>query len=102
VHHVRGDVGMMAWNSCAGGLPWGQPLDQRRDNAYSLCLDTPVDDEHEMAGNPVVRMRVRSSASFGHVSVKLCDMAPDGTSTLVTRGMLDLAHRGVWPSDGQG
>ncbi len=101
-HHVRGDVGLMAWNSCAGSLPWGQPLDQRRDNADSLCLDAPVDDEHEMAGNPVARMRVRSSAPCGHVSVKLCDVASDGTSTLVTRGMLDLAHRGVWPSDGQG
>ena len=55
-----------------------------------------------MAGNPMARMRVRASAPSGHVSVKLCDVAPDGTSTLVTRGMLDLAHRGVWPSDGQG
>ena len=42
---------------------------------------------------------MRSSAPVGHVSVKLCDVAPDGTSTLITRGMLDLAQRGVWPSD---
>ena len=26
---VEGDVGVAAWNSCGGALPWGQPLDQR-------------------------------------------------------------------------
>jgi hypothetical protein len=44
-------------------------------------------------------LQARSSAPLGHISVKLCDVAPDGTSTLITRGMLDLAQRGVWPSD---
>ena len=28
--------------------------------------------------------------------------APDGTSTLITRGFLDLAQRGVWPIDAFG
>jgi hypothetical protein len=28
------------------------------------------------------------------VSAKLCDVAPDGTSALVTRGILNLTHRG--------
>jgi hypothetical protein len=52
-----------------------------------------------LLGSPVARLRVRPSAEVGHVSVKLCDVAPDGVSTLVTRGMLDLAHRGCWPQD---
>ncbi|CAN5787199.1 hypothetical protein BH24ACT5_BH24ACT5_06120 [soil metagenome] len=38
---VRGDVGIAAWNSCAGALPWGQPLDQRADNAASLTYEVP-------------------------------------------------------------
>lgn len=98
---VEGDVGMYAWNSCAGGLPWGQPLDQRLDNARSLTYDwTPA--AAMLIGNPTVSMRARSSADVGHVSVKLCDVAPDGTSALVTRGMLDLTHRGCWPADGAG
>ena len=96
---VQGDVGMYAWNSCAGGLPWGQPLDQRIDNARSLTYDWHHAAETDAAGSGTVTMRVRSSADVGHVSVKLCDVAPDGTSTLITRGMLDLTHVGCWPAD---
>ncbi|MGB8858193.1 MAG: CocE/NonD family hydrolase [Ilumatobacteraceae bacterium] len=96
---VRGDVGVTAWNSCAGGLPWGQPIDQRPDNARSITYDWMHTDEQMMFGNSEVTLQVRSSAPVGHVSVKLCDVAPDGTSTLITRGMLDLAQRGVWPTD---
>ena len=36
VLEVRGDVGWTAWISCAGQLPWGQPDDQRPDEAFSL------------------------------------------------------------------
>ena len=50
-------------------------------------------------GNCEVTLQARSSAPVGHISVKLCDISPDGSSTLITRGMLDLAQRGVWPSD---
>jgi hypothetical protein len=32
----------------------------------------------------------------------LCDVAADGTSALVTRGMLDLTHVGCWPADAHG
>ena len=96
---VPGDVGIMAWNSCAGGLPWGQPLDQRPDNARSITYDWMHKDEMVLLGNCELTLQARSSASVGHISIKLCDVAPDGTSTLITRGMLDLAQRGVWPSD---
>ncbi len=94
-----GDVGTMAWNSCAGSLPWGQPLEQSADNARSIVYDWPQLTEMMILGNSEVAMHVRSSAPLGHVSVKLCDIAPDGTSTLITRGMLDLNQRGLWPSD---
>jgi predicted acyl esterase len=99
---AEGDVGMYAWNSCAGGLPWGQPLDQRLDNARSLTYDWVHEAETMLLGNATVALKVRSSADVGHVSVKLCDVAPDGRSTLITRGMLDLTHRGCWPADGTG
>ncbi len=99
---AAGDVGMAAWNSCGGGLPWGQPLDQRTDNARSLTYDWSHDQVREVLGNPTVTLRVASSAAVGHLSVKLCDVAPDGTSTLITRAMLDLTHLGCWPSDAFG
>jgi len=99
---AQGDVGSMAWNSCAGGLPWGQPLDQRIDNARSITYDWAHTHESMLLGNSTVSLQVRSSAPVGHVSVKLCDVAPDGTSTLITRGMLDLAQRGLWPTDAFG
>lgn len=55
-----------------------------------------------MLGNAVVAFRVASDRPYGHVSAKLCDVAPDGTSTLISRGMLDLRHRGCWPADERG
>lgn len=102
VLHAQGDVGVTAWNSCAGGLPWGQPGDQRIDNARSITFDWPLTVEQMVLGTAEVALQVRSSAPVGHVSAKLCDVAPDGTSTLITRTMLDLAQRGVWPSDPYG
>ncbi len=99
---IVADVGFAAWNSCGGGLPWGQPLDQRTDNARSLAYDWPVADGEELVGTPRVSMRVRVDQAYGHVSVKLCDVAPDGSSALITRGMLDLRHRGCWPADPAG
>ena len=99
---VRGDTGMYAWNSCAGGLPWGQPLDQRLDNDCSITHDWRDGAQQVLMGHADVRLRVRSSATVGHVSVKLCDVAPDGTSTLITRGMLDLQQVGCWPADAYG
>jgi uncharacterized protein len=99
---AHGDVGIAAWNSCGGGLPWGQPLDQRSDNARSLTYDWDHDDAAEMIGNPVVSLRLSSSARVGHVAAKLCDVAPDGTSTLITRTFLDLTQRGCFPSDSFG
>ncbi len=96
---VGGDVGVAAWNSCGGGLPWGQPLDQRDDNARSIVCDWPIDTNAELIGNAGVALRVRSDQVYGHVSVKLCDVFPDGTSALITRGMLDLTHLGCWPAD---
>ena len=99
---VEGDVGVAAWISCAGALPWGQPSDQRVDDVRSLTYDWPIGGggvaPGEVLGNPRVALRVRSSAPVAHVAVKLCDVFPDGTSALITRGMLNLTHRGSWPA----
>jgi uncharacterized protein len=91
---VRGDVGHTAWISCAGVMPWGQPDDQRPDELHSLTYTwEPLDRQLEILGHARLRVRVTSSAPVSFLSAKLCDVFPDGTSSLVTRGMLNLAHR---------
>jgi predicted acyl esterase len=87
------DLGLAAWNSCAGALPWGQPTDQRGDDARALCVDHPVERSTVVVGHPVARLRVRADASRSTVAVRLCAVAPDGTSLLVSRGLLNLSYR---------
>jgi hypothetical protein len=40
-----------------------------------------------------VSLRLASSEPVATVSVKLCDVWPDGTSSLLSRGLLNLCHR---------
>jgi predicted acyl esterase len=94
-HRVRGDTGTAAWNSCAGALPWGQPTDQRFDDAASLTWEWPVVDPDgmELLGHAAVALRMAVSTPVASVSAKLCDVAPSGDSTLITRALLNLTHR---------
>ncbi len=93
--HVRGDVGTGAWISCAGKLPWGLPIDQRHDDALSLCYDwDPLPEELEILGHPCLRLTLTPPAPVSYLSARLCDVFPDGTSALVTRAVLNLTHRG--------
>jgi predicted acyl esterase len=91
---IRGDTGTSAWISCAGRLPWGQPTDQREDDARSLVYEWgPLETELEILGYPSLELAIVSSVPVAFLSAKLCDVFPDGTSALVTRGLLNLAHR---------
>jgi hypothetical protein len=91
---IRGDVGWTAWISCAGALPWGQSDDQRPDEVHSLTYTwEPLADELEILGHARLRVRVTSSTPVAYLSAKLCDVFPDGTSSLVTRGLLNLTTR---------
>jgi uncharacterized protein len=90
---IQGDIGTSAWISCAGRLPWGQASDQREDDARSLAYEWPLEDELEILGHPVLSATIASSLRVAHVSARLCDVFPDGTSALVSRGVLNLTHR---------
>ncbi len=91
---IVGDIGASAWISCAGRLPWGQPTDQREDDARSLTYEWgPYEQDFEILGHARLAATLRSSVPVAYLSAKLCDVFPDGTSALVTRGLLNLAHR---------
>jgi predicted acyl esterase len=89
---VEPDVGTAAWIDCAGHLPWGLSCDQREDDTRSLVWEWDGE-QQVILGQPRVRLRVSADAPAASLSVKLCDVFPDGTSALVTRGTLDLAYR---------
>ncbi len=91
---VQGDVGATAWISCAGALPWGQSADQRPDEARSLTYTWDVlDHDLELFGHPRLRIRLTCDQPTAYLSAKITDVFPDGTSSLVVRGMANLAHR---------
>ncbi len=91
-HVVRADIGVDAWIDCAGHLPWGQSGDQRFDDAASLTWRWDAESRIVM-GHPRVRLQVSADQPAAFVSVKLCDVFPDGTSALVSRGTLNLGCR---------
>ncbi len=91
-HTPVAGTGTAAWNSCAGNLPYGQPTDQRYDDAASLTWQWPAGGV-ELLGHPRLALRLRCDQPVATASAKLCDVAPDGTSVLVTRALLNLAHR---------
>lgn len=75
------------------GNPADLPPDQREEDGRSVCFDTaPLQAPTAILGMPAVRLRVRCSGP-ANLIVRLCDVAPDGSSTLVTRGALDLRRR---------
>lgn len=76
------------------GNPTDLPPDQRAEDGRSRCVDLEVDHTGlAFLGSPQARLRVRSSGRRGHIIVRLCDIAPDGSSTLITRGVLNLMKR---------
>ena len=93
-HRLRPDTGTAAWNSCAGTLPYGQPTDQRFADAASLTWDVVVTEPTELLGHASLALRVAADRPVASVSARLCDVAPDGTSTLITRGFVNLTHAG--------
>ncbi len=70
------------------------PPDQREEDGRSVCFDaSPLPERIEILGRASVKLRLRCDAPRGQVIARLCDVAPDGASTLVTRGVLNLTAR---------
>ena len=68
---------------CSNGLPDELAGDQRIDDARSLVFDSPpLAERLELLGRPEVALEVEATAPVGTVVARLCDVAPDGMSTL--------------------
>jgi uncharacterized protein len=78
----------------AGWSPNGLARDLRPDEALSLTYtSSPLQESVDIIGNPEALLYLSSDAPLGNVVVRLTDVAPDGTSALVTTGILNLSHR---------
>jgi uncharacterized protein len=78
----------------SGGLQFGQPSDQRPDEAWSLLYTTaPVDQPVYIIGRPRLQLFVSSTAKVIGFAVTLSDVAPDGSSHLVAKGVLNATRR---------
>jgi hypothetical protein len=79
---------------CPYGNKFGLPIDQRADDALSLCFTSaPLGEAVEILGFPEVRLSLCVDQPSALLAVRLCDVAPDGASRLVSWGLLNLTHR---------
>jgi putative CocE/NonD family hydrolase len=70
------------------------PPDQRAEDGRSLTFTTsPLEGPMEILGFPEVTLTVSADRPLALLVARLCDVAPTGASTLVTRGLLNLTHR---------
>jgi predicted acyl esterase len=73
--------------------------DQREDDGLSLCMDSdPLASVVNIVGEGRVKLRIAANQTQALIAVRLCDVAPDGTSALITYGLLNLSHRSVGQS----
>jgi len=79
---------------CAIWLGPEAPGDQRTDDAGSLTFDSaPLEEALEIFGAPAVTLELSSDRPQANLAVRLCDVSPDGASTRVSYGVLNLCHR---------
>jgi predicted acyl esterase len=83
-----------AFGMFSAGAPHVLPADQRAEEAYSAVYSGPVLTEQlEILGRPRLILQVDSDAEVISFAARLCDVAPDGSSALVTKGVLNATHR---------
>lgn len=69
-------------------------VDTHADDARSLAFETdPLDAPLELTGTGHATLRLSSTAADHLVVVRLVDVAPDGTGTPVTHGIVRTTHR---------
>ena len=86
--------GLDAGTWCPYGALADEPSDQREEDARALCFTSePLAERLELLGRPVAVLELTADKPLALVAVRLCDIAPDGSSLLISRGVLNLTHR---------
>src|SRR4051794_1815500 len=81
-----------AW--CADGGQGDWPPDQRAEDGRSLAFAfPPLEHGLEILGVPEAELQIEVDRPHALLAVRLCAVAPDGESLLLTRGLLNLTHR---------
>jgi hypothetical protein len=81
------------WGGYGGEVP-DMPVDQRREDGQSLCFDTaPLAEDMCLLGAPLLDLEIAVDRPRANLIARLCDVYPDGTSALMTYGVLNLTHR---------
>jgi putative CocE/NonD family hydrolase len=87
-------TGVRSGEWCAFGVDGEMPRDQRSDDGGSLVFDSdPLGEPLEILGAPSVELDIVSDQPLAMLAVRLCDIAPDGSSLRVSYGLLNLCHR---------
>jgi hypothetical protein len=88
------ELGALGGEWCPYGVAPDYPEDQREEDAKSVCFDTePLSETLDILGAPVAHLTVACDKPVAMLAVRLNDVAPDGASTRVTYGVLNLTHR---------
>ncbi len=84
-------VGFADLGFAGGRVGWGE---QGANEAFSIVYTTkPLAQDIEILGFPRAALFVSTTTAVAFVSARLCDVAPDGASTLVSKGLLNATRR---------
>jgi predicted acyl esterase len=87
-------VGLLSGSWSVQGVTPDEPVDQREEDGKSLVFDSmPLAERVEVLGAPLLEVDIASDKPNGKLVVRLCDVHPDGASTRVSYGILNLTHR---------
>ncbi|MGF7158836.1 hypothetical protein FHS85_000446 [Rhodoligotrophos appendicifer] len=80
------------WGGYGGTSP-DMAIDQRAEDGIAASFTSPpLDDDLEILGAATLDIAFTSETPCAQLAVRLCNVAPDGTSALITYGVLNLAH----------
>lgn len=87
-------VGEAAGAWCGYGLGPEKPTDQRVDDARSICFESdPLSAPLELLGAPIIELDLSVDRPEAFIAVRLNEIFPDGSSTRISYGLLNLTHR---------